>query len=138
VALIYPKHRVILAAAAVVVRDGRVLLLEDRWSRWGLPSGFIEEGETPEEALVREIREELAVESEIVGPLRPELRWDGPEDSLFLLLHYSVRLLSEEFTPNEEVVQYQWVPVDELSKYNVWPNIAGACAEYQRATQLRS
>lgn len=129
-ALIYPKHRTILAAAAVIVRDGRVLLLEDRWGRWGLPSGFIEEGETPEEALVREIREELGVESEVMGALRPDLRWDGPEDSVFLLLHFAVRLLSDDFTPNEEVVRHAWVPVADLSRYNAWPNIAAVCAEY--------
>jgi 8-oxo-dGTP diphosphatase len=133
---IYPKHQTILAAAAVVVQEGRVLLLEDRWGRWGLPSGFIEEGETPEETLVREIREELGVDSEIAGPLRPELRWDGPEDSLFLLLHFAVRLLSEEFAPNEEVVQHRWIPIPELSQYNVWPNIVGVCEEYQRTAHL--
>lgn len=133
---VYPKHQTILAAAAVIVRDGRVLLLEDRWGRWGLPSGFIEEGETPEETVAREIREELGVESEVVGPLRPELRWDGPEDSRFLLLHYAVRLLGDDFTPNEEVVRHRWVPFEELADYNVWPNIANVCAEYRRTSQL--
>ena len=129
--LSYPKYQAILAAAGVIVQDGRLLLLEDRWGRWGLPSGFIEEGEAPEETISREIREELGVESEIVGPLRPEVRWDGPENSTFVLLHYAVRLLSQDFVPNEEVVQYRWVPLAELEQYNVWPNIMRVAEEYQ-------
>jgi 8-oxo-dGTP diphosphatase len=129
--LSYPKRQAILAAAGVAVQDGCVLLLEDRWGRWGLPSGYLEEGEAPEETLRREILEELGVESEVVAPLRPEVRWDGPEDSTFVLLHYAVRLLNRDFTPNEEVVQYRWVPFSDLGQYNVWPNILRVCEEYR-------
>lgn len=132
--LSYPKRQAILAAAGVAVQDGCVLLLEDRWGRWGLPSGYLEEGEAPEETLRREILEELGVESEVVAPLRPEVRWDGPEDSTFVLLHYAVRLLSRDFTPNEEVVQYRWVPFSELGRYNVWPNILRVCEEYRHSS----
>lgn len=131
--LSYPKRQAILAAAGVVVEDGRVLLLEDRWGRWGLPSGFIEEGEAPEETVQREILEELGVESEIVALLRPEIRWDGPEGSTFVLLHYAIRLLGRDFITNEEVVQYRWVPFSELGEYKVWPNIVRVCEEYRRS-----
>jgi 8-oxo-dGTP diphosphatase len=136
--LSYPKYQAILAAAGVIVQDGRLLLLEDRWGRWGLPSGFLEDGEVPEETLRREIREELGVESEVVAPLSPEVRWDGPEGSIFVLLHYAVRLLSRDFTPNEEVVQHRWVPFSELEQYNVWPNIVRVCEEYRRSSPQSS
>ena len=132
--LSYPKRRAILAAAGVAVQDGCVLLLEDRWGRWGLPSGFLEEGEAPEETLRREIRAELGVESEVGAPLRPEVRWDGPEGSTFVLLHYAIRLLSRDFTTNEEVVQYSWVPFSDLGRYNVWPNILRVCEEYRHSS----
>jgi len=102
--------------------------------RWGLPSGYLEEGEAPEETLRREILEELGVESEVVAPLRPEVRWDGPEDSTFVLLHYAVRLLNRDLTPNEEVVQYRWVPFSDLGQYNVWPNILRVCEEYRHSS----
>jgi len=121
--LAYPKYTAILAAAAVIIRDGRLLLLEDRWGRWGLPSGFVEKGESAEETLCREILEELGVECRIVAPFGVDIDWEGPEGAVFIFMQYSVSLLSDDFAPNEEVVKFAWVAPDEAGRYNVWPNI---------------
>ena len=121
--LAYPKYTAILAAAGVVVRDGRLLLLEDRWGRWGLPSGFVEKGEPAEDTLRREILEELGVECEIVGARGVDIDWQGPEGSVFVLMHFDVSLASDDFAPNEEVVKFAWVAPDEIGRYKVWPNV---------------
>src|SRR5574341_618676 len=60
------ERRRVRVAAAVVWRDGRLLLTQRPAGgplglQWELPGGKIEEGETPEHALVREVREELGV-----------------------------------------------------------------------------
>ncbi|MFN0109972.1 MAG: NUDIX hydrolase [Blastocatellia bacterium] len=57
------------ATAGVVVTDdaGRVLLLQHRYrpkGGWGIPGGFIQSGEQPEEAIRRELREEIGLEVE--------------------------------------------------------------------------
>ena len=66
VRLVEPRFTV--TAGAVVTNDeGRVLLLEHRFragAGWGIPGGFLEKGEQPEEALRRELREEVGLEIE--------------------------------------------------------------------------
>jgi 8-oxo-dGTP pyrophosphatase MutT (NUDIX family) len=53
-------------ASAVILKEGRILMvkIEDRGkSWWCLPGGTIEPGETPEQAVLRELREELNVQA---------------------------------------------------------------------------
>lgn len=56
-----------LVVAAVIVRDGRVLACQRSRSgkfpmKWEFPGGKVQSGESPEAALVRELREELAID----------------------------------------------------------------------------
>ena len=64
--LSHPRFAV-TAGAIITDNQGRVLLLKHRFrpgTGWGMPGGFIEEGEQPEEALRRELREEVGLEVE--------------------------------------------------------------------------
>ncbi len=64
-----PKTGLVVVAAALVDRDGRLLVQQrpDGLSMaglWEFPGGKIEPGETPEQALIRELSEELAIDVE--------------------------------------------------------------------------
>jgi 8-oxo-dGTP diphosphatase len=59
----------VTAGAFVFDEQGRILLLEHEFrpdSRWGIPGGFLNKGEQPEDAMRRELREEVALEVEDV------------------------------------------------------------------------
>lgn len=99
---------------AAVVRDGRVLAARrtrpaPAAGRWELPGGKAEPGESPTDALVREVAEELAVDVEVVGWL------DGavPVSAELELRVAHVRLVHGEPRPTEHDA-VRWLAADEL------------------------
>ena len=63
----YPVPMVLVVAAALIDSDGRVLIARRPSGRkmaglWEFPGGKVEQGETPESALIRELREELGID----------------------------------------------------------------------------
>ena len=58
------------SAGGLIVYNARLLLIAtQKGKRWQLPKGHIEEGETPEQAAIREVQEETGVTGRIVAPL---------------------------------------------------------------------
>ncbi|MCQ8770224.1 (deoxy)nucleoside triphosphate pyrophosphohydrolase [Streptomyces sp. KLMMK] len=107
--------RVVVGAALF---DGGRLLAARRSAppelagRWELPGGKLEPGESAEEALVRELREELGVEAEplerVAGewPLRPP----------YVLHVWTARLLAGEARPLQDHDELRWLAPDELDE----------------------
>ncbi|MBN1532509.1 MAG: NUDIX hydrolase [Spirochaetes bacterium] len=69
--MIFPRHKVVVRVAAIIVQNGRLLMVahkKDRKVYWLLPGGGVMYGESLEEALKREILEELNVSVSVKGP----------------------------------------------------------------------
>ncbi|MEU3708969.1 (deoxy)nucleoside triphosphate pyrophosphohydrolase [Streptomyces catenulae] len=77
--------------------------------RWELPGGKVEDGESPEQALVRELREELGVEVEPLEPIAGE--W-GLRPG-FVLRVWVARLVSGEPRPLQDHDELRWLEPDE-------------------------
>ncbi len=76
------RMKTIKVVAAVMCRENRIFAVQrgygDYKDRWEFPGGKVEEGESPQDALKREIREELDTEIE-VGDLIETVEWDYPQ-----------------------------------------------------------
>jgi len=101
---------------AVIVYDDAVLVAQrgptmSQAGLWEFPGGKVEAGETPELALVREIREELLCGVEVGDFV--ESTSHAYEFGTVRLTTYFARIVSGRPTPTEHAALL-WVPVDEL------------------------
>ena len=108
-------RKTVNVAAAVIVKDGRVFATQRGYGPykdwWEFPGGKIEAGESPEEALRREIREELDTEI-LVGELLEEVEYDYPEFHLSMKC-YMAEVLSGSLVLREHEAA-RWLPAEEL------------------------
>ncbi len=112
------QHDARVVVAAAVVRDGRVLAQQRAFppaaaGRWELPGGRVEPGESAAEALIRECREELAVEVVPGAQLGPDVPLPGGST----LRVHAARLAQPAATPVPvEHVALRWVDHAELAE----------------------
>ena len=118
--------KTIKVVAAIIIKDGQVFATQRGYGEfkgwWEFPGGKMEPGESPQEALKREIREELDAEVE-VRELLETVEWDYP--NFHLTMHcFICSLLSESLHLNEHEAatwlthetlrSVKWLPADEI------------------------
>lgn len=122
-----------MVAVGAVIEDGqgKILLVkhvEGRggfWQgKWICPGGKLKLGETIEEGIMREVREETNLEIKLTAPLVPFERIvkEGEETRLHVIyIDYLAELVGGELKPASDVGQAIWVGKEELSE--MWPEL---------------
>ena len=118
--------KTIEVVAAIIIKDGQVFATQRGYGEfqgwWEFPGGKMEAGESPQEALKREIREELDADV-LVKELLETVEWDYP--NFHLTMHcFICNLLSESLHLNEHEAatwlthetlrSVKWLPADEI------------------------
>lgn len=105
----------VTAGAFIFDDDDRILLLDHFFrpdSGWGIPGGFLNKGEQPEEAMRRELREEIGVEVEEVQYLFARtLRRPGQIE-----IYFRARVIGRPEPCSFEIKRAEWFSLDELPR----------------------
>lgn len=117
--------KTIRVVAAVIKKDNRIFCTQrgygDFKGYWEFPGGKIEDGETPQEALIREIKEELDVDIS-VGEMIKTIEYDYPEFHLSMdcflceLISGEIELKEHEdakWLDKSNVDSVDWLPADK-------------------------
>ncbi|HEX6887619.1 MAG TPA: NUDIX hydrolase [Candidatus Nanopelagicales bacterium] len=99
------------AVALIARHDRRSRLL------WSLPKGHVEEGETPEQAALREVLEETGLVGRILAPLGVIDFWFVVEDKRIhkTVHHYVIEAIGGELSDEDlEVEAVEWIPYDQV------------------------
>lgn len=120
-----PKKLLLVVACALVDADGRVLISERPQGKqlaglWEFPGGKVEPGETPEQTLVRELAEELGIETK-VACLAPLTFASHSYDTFHLLMPLYVCRRFWGTPIGKEGQRLKWVRPRDMRNYPMPP-----------------
>jgi len=118
-------HDLIRAAGGVLFRTSRrgrdkvAVVYREARGDWTFPKGKLDEGESFEEAALREVVEETGITAVIrrfIGSTNYTHRKGRPK----IVAYYLMEAISGEFAPNEEVDELRWITLDEAYELLTW------------------
>jgi len=121
----------IKVTAAVIIKNGKILLAQRGYGKmagkWEFPGGKVEEAETPQMCLKRELKEEMGVDA-VVGELLMDYKYDY-KDAIIHLFFFMVKDFNGEIKLSSHSAA-EWVAFSDILKYDLLP------ADYRFAESL--
>lgn len=122
----YPDHPRV-GVGAVVLHRGRVLLVrrghQPAAGKWSLPGGLVDLGESTEDAIRRELREECGIEARIAGVAgvidRVTRDSDGRIRYHYVLVDYLAFVDSDGAVAGSDAAACRWVALDEVDGLDI-------------------
>lgn len=123
---LYPNQPVV-GVGAIIVCNGKILLEKRRSEpgrgKWSVPGGLVELGESTEQAVIREVKEEtgLDVENPELIDVVNNIIFDenGKIEYHFVIVDYFVKLRGGELNAADDAEELKWVALDDVEKYNI-------------------
>jgi ADP-ribose pyrophosphatase YjhB (NUDIX family) len=135
-----PEAVIRCVGAIVVDERGRLLLIkrghEPGAGRWSVPGGRIEPGETDDEALVRELREETGLTVE-PGRLVGSVRRPSGEGSVLDIRDYAATVIGGTLIAGDDAADARWVNAADLADLALTDGLLDALTAWGVLGQMR-
>ena len=122
----YPKHPLV-GAGALILKDGKLLLVKrgahPGFGKWSVPGGLVELGEKVQDAMVREVKEEVGFDVEAVKLTDVAdtitLDSDGRVRYHFVVVNFVARIVGGRLKTASDILEARWVSVTEVEKVDL-------------------
>ena len=104
------------SAGAVVVKDGKYLLLHYQAGHWDFAKGHVEKGETAQAAALREMKEETGLDARILPDFKEWFEFFFKREGKLIkkeVTLFVAEVSSENVTLSNEHIGFAWLPIDE-------------------------
>ena len=135
----YPEATV---GAVILNSEDKVLICQsNKWNqKYVIPGGHIEAGESMEEALVREVKEETGLdvfEIELLGINESIYSESFQNKKHFIFVDFICSSKSNDVVLNEEAQSYEWIDLTEIENYNLEKFTAKLLKELRKGKKSR-
>jgi len=122
----YPS-RPLVGTGALIFKDSGLLLVkrgaQPGFGKWSIPGGLVEVGEKVKDAMMREVKEEVGFDVEVVKLTdvvdTVTLDSNGRVQYHFVVVNYLARIVGGELKTATDILEARWVPVEEVEKCNL-------------------
>lgn len=123
---LYPDQPIV-GIGAIIVHEGKILLEkrgnEPSKGKWSIPGGLVELGESPEQAVIRETKEETGLHVENPSLIDVVSNVDLDEKDKvkyhYVIIDYFVHVKGGRLQAASDAAELRWVPFDEVEKYDL-------------------
>jgi 8-oxo-dGTP pyrophosphatase MutT (NUDIX family) len=124
-----------VSAKAVIVREGKILLVQETEKWWSLPGGGIDHGETVTQALQRELAEELqlrpeqiTIDQHVLQAVLDHIVEHIPRIALL----YKTEISADVIQKTDHILGMGWFTAQEVEQLYVSPTVGGASEVLRR------
>lgn len=114
----------IKVVAAILQNDDKILIAKKKEGKplagfYEFPDGKVEEGENPEDSLVRELMEEMSIKVTVKDYVGKSI-YDYGNGKVIELLGYTAEIIEGDIVLTDHD-EYRWVTLEEVCNYNIAP-----------------